>query len=147
VPAGLREAVDVYYAGIAESVAVELAGADDAGYWLGQVALESVIAQRMADLAVVSMHRALLAGATLAQVADAAGMTCAGAAERWRSWADGQRQLKRQVPGLGLSERDYLRAAAAAGARTGPAPESGHASTERRIGSPRPLSRPRLRER
>jgi hypothetical protein len=143
----LREAIDVYYAGIAESVAVELAGADDAGYWLGQVALESVIAQRMAALAVLSMHRALLAGATLAQVADAAEMTCAEAAGRWRSWADGQRQLKQQVPGLGLSERDYLRAAAAAGTRTDPAPESGHANTERRIGSPRPLSRPRLRER
>lgn len=135
VPAGLREAIDVYYAGTAESVAVELAGTDDAGYWLGQVALESVIAQRMAVRAVLSIHRALLAGATLAQAADAAGMTCAEAAERWRSWADGQRQLKRQVPGLGLSEHEYLRAAAAAGAgsavRAETEPETRHAGGKR----------------
>ena len=135
MPAGLREAVDAYFAGVAESIAVELAGADDAGYWLGQAALESVIAQRMAARAVLSMHRALLGGATLAQVADAAGLTCAEAAGRWRSWADGQRQLKQQVPGLGMSEHDYLRAAAAAGDL---APESGDAGAERRIGSPRP---------
>ncbi len=53
----------------------------------------------------VSIHRALLAGATLAQVADAMGMTCAGAAERWRCWADGQRQLGQQVPGPAGSVR------------------------------------------
>jgi hypothetical protein len=135
VPAGLREAVDAYCAGIAESVAVELAGADDAGYWLGQAGLESVIAQRMAARAVLSMHRALLAGATLAQVADAAGMTCAEAAGRWRSWADGQRQLGRQVPGLGLGEQEYLRAAAAVCAGR---PGTGHAGGETRIGSPHP---------
>jgi hypothetical protein len=115
VPAGLREAIDVYYAGTMEAVVVELAGADDAGHWLRLAALESVIAQRMAARAVASIHRALLAGATLAQVADAAGMTCAEAAERWRSWADGQRQLGQQVPGLGLSEREYRRAAAVIG--------------------------------
>ena len=123
VPAGLREAIDVYYAGTAEGVAVELAWADDARYWLRQAALESVIAQRMAVRAVLSIHRALLAGATLAQVADAAGMTCAEAAERWRSWADGQRQLRRQVPGLGLSEAEYLRAAAVIGDGAGLAPD------------------------
>ena len=122
VPAGLREAIDVYYAGTAEGVAVELAGADDAGYWLRQAVLESVIAQRMAVRAVFSIHRALLAGATLAQVADASGMTCAEAAERWRSWADGQRQLRQQVPGLGLSEAEYLRAAAVIGDGAGLAP-------------------------
>lgn len=123
VPAGLREAIDVYYAGTAEGVAVVLAGADDAGYWLRQAALESVIAQRMAGRAVLSIHRALLAGATLAQVADASGMTCAETAERWRSWADGQRQLRQQVPGLGLSEADYLRAAAVIGDGAGLAPD------------------------
>lgn len=126
VPTGLREAIDVYYAGTAEGVAVELAGADDACYWLRQAALESVIAQRMAVRAVVSIHRALLAGATLAQVADAASMTCAEAAERWRSWADGQRQLRQQrqqVPGLGLSEAEYLRAAAVIGDGAGLAPD------------------------
>jgi hypothetical protein len=120
--------VDAYFAG-------ELAGDGGPGWLLGQAALESVIAARMAARAVVSMHRALLAGASLAQVADAAGVSSAEAARRWKSWADGQRELGRQVPGLGVSERDYLRAAAVIGAD---AAGSGDAGRETRIGSPRP---------
>ena len=107
-PAGLREMVDSYFAG-------ELAGDGGPGWLLRQAAL----AARMAARAVVSMHRALLAGASLAQVADAAGASSAEAARRWKSWADGQRELGRQVPGLGVSERDYLRAAAVIGADPG----------------------------
>lgn len=114
-PAGLREAIDGYYAGLAAASAAELAGAGSAAYYLRQAALESVIAERMAACAAVSVHRALLAGATLAQVADATGVTSAEAAARWRSWADGQRRLGQQVPGLGLSEGEYRRAAATAG--------------------------------
>jgi hypothetical protein len=109
VPAGLREMAEAYFA-------AELAGDGSAAWCLRQAALESVIAERMAVRAMVSMHRALLAGAALAQVADAAGVSCAEAAERWRLWADGQRELGRQVPGLGISERDYRRAAALIGA-------------------------------
>lgn len=135
MPAGLREAIGAWCAGLDAASAAELAGAGGAGYCLRQAALESVIAQRMAARAVVSIHRALLAGATLAQVADVAGMTCAEAAERWRSWADGQRRLGRQVPGLGLSEREFLRAAAVIEAD---AAACGHAGGKTQIGSPHP---------
>lgn len=128
VPAGLRGTVEAYFD-------AELAGDDSAGWWLRQAARESVIAARMSARAAVSVHRALLAGATLAQVADAAGVSNAEAAERWRSWADGQRELARQLPGLGISERDYRLAAAAVSAD---APGSGQTGRETAIGSPRP---------
>jgi hypothetical protein len=137
VAVSLREAIEAWYDGLAAEGAGELAGGGSAGHWLRQAALESLIAQRMAAWAVVSIHRALLAGATLPQAADAAGITCAQAAERWRSWADGQRQLRRQVPGLGLGEDDYLRAAsvieadAAAAHREMPA-GCGHAGGQRK---------------
>jgi predicted nucleic acid-binding protein len=108
VPAGLRETVEEYFD-------AELAGDGSAGWWLRQAARESVITARMAARAAVSVHRALLAGATLAQVADAAGVSRAEA-ERWMSWAGGQRELARQVPGLGVSGRDYQIAAAAVSA-------------------------------
>ena len=128
VPFGLRETVEAYFD-------AELAGDGSAGWWLRQAARESVIAARMAARAAVSVHRALLAGATLAQVADAAGVSRAEAAERWRSWADGQRELARQVPGLGVSERDYQRAAAVISADLA---GSGQTGRETRIGSPHP---------
>jgi len=38
----------------------------------------------------VSVHRALLAGATPDQVADAAGTSVGGMYEQWKQWADGQ---------------------------------------------------------
>lgn len=112
VPAGLREAVEAYYAAIAQATAAELAGAGGAGFYLRRAALESAIARRMATCAAVSVHRGLLAGATLAQVADATGVTVAEAAVSWRAWAEPQRRLEREVPGLGLSDQDYRRAAA-----------------------------------
>ena len=94
---GLPEAIDSYRAGLSAATAAELAGAGSAAYYLQQVALESLIAQRVAVRAVVSIHHGLLAGATLAQVAEAAGMSSAEVAARWRSWADGQRRLEQQV--------------------------------------------------
>jgi len=135
VPAGLREAVEAYFTGLEKASAAELAGGGSADWLLEQAALESAIAARMAARAVVSIHRSLLAGATLAQVADAAGTSSAEVARRWMSWADGQRELARQVPGLGISERDYLLAAAVVSAD---AAGSGQTDRETRIGSPHP---------
>ena len=135
VPAGLRETAGVYLAGLEEASVRELAGGGSTGWLLRQVTLESAIAARMAARAVVSIHRALLAGATLAQVADAAGLSSTEAARRWKSWADGQRELARQVPGLGISERDYLHAAVVI---SGDAAGSGQTGRETRIGSPHP---------
>ncbi len=140
VPASLREALDAYDAGLAAASPAQLAGAGDAGYYLRRAALETVIAQRMTARAAASIHCGLLAGAALAQIADATGMSSAEAAACWRAWADGQRQLGQRCPGLGVSEREYRRAAAvvAAGAAAGSLPGSGHAGGRTRIGSPHP---------
>lgn len=126
---------EAYFAGLDAASAAELAGGGSAGWLLEQAALESAIAARMAARAVVSMHRALLAGATLAQAAAAAGVTSAEAARRWRSWAEGQCELARQVRGLVVSERDYRRVAGVIAADLA---GSGHTGQETRIGSPRP---------
>ena len=140
VPAGLREAIGAYQAGLAAAGPAELAGAGDAGYYLRQAALETAIAQRMAARAAASIHYGLLAGVTLAQIADAAGMTDAEVAACWRAWADGQRHLAQWCPGLGVSEREYQRAAAvvAADAAAGSLPGHEHAGGVTRIGSPHP---------
>jgi hypothetical protein len=136
VPASLREAIDAYDAGLAAASPAELAGAGDAGYCLRQAALETAIAQRMAARAAASIHNGLLAGATLAQIADATGMSSTQAAACWRAWADGQRCLGQRCPGLGVSEREYQQAAAVVAA--GSLPGSGPAGGRTRIGSPHP---------
>jgi len=140
VPAGLREAIEAYDAGLAAASPAELAGAGDAGYCLRRAALETAIAQRMAARAAVSIHCGLLAGATLAQIADATGMSSMEVTACWRAWADGQRHLGQQCPGLGITEREYQRAAAvvAAGAAVSSLRGSGRAGGRTQIGSPHP---------
>ena len=136
VPVALREALDAYYAGLAAASPAELTGAGDAGYYLWRAALETAIAQRMAARAAASIHYGLLGGATVAQIADATGMSSAEVAACWRAWADGQRHLEQGYPGLGVSEREYRRAAAVVAAGVLPGPE--HAGGVTRIGSPHP---------
>jgi hypothetical protein len=115
VPGSLREALDAYDGGLAATSPAELAGAGGVGYYLRQAALETAIAQRMMARAAASIHCGLLAGATLAQIANATGMSSAQVAACWRAWAAGQRRLGQRCPGLGVGEREYQRAAAAAG--------------------------------
>jgi hypothetical protein len=119
VPGSLREAIEAYDDGLAAASPAELAGAGGAGYYLRRAALETAIAQRMTARAGASLHYGLLAGATLAQIADATGMSSTQVVACWRAWADGQRCLERQCPGLGVGEREYQRAAAAAGEGAG----------------------------
>jgi hypothetical protein len=140
VPTGLWEAIDAYDAGLAAASPAELTGAGDVGYYLRQAALETAIAQRMAARGAASIHYGLLAGARLAQIADAAGMSNAEVAACWQAWADGQRHLEQWCPGFGVSEREYQRAAAvvAAGAAADSLPGSGHAGGRPQIGSPHP---------
>jgi hypothetical protein len=144
VPASLWEAIDAYDAGLAAASPAELTGAGSAGYYLRQAALETAIAQRMTARAAASIHYGLLAGATLAQIADATGMSSAQVAACWRAWADGQRRLEQRFAGLGMSEREYQRAAAAAGegaaadAGAGCLTGCGHADGTTQIGSPHP---------
>ena len=137
VPGSLREALDAYDAGLAAASPAELAGAGGVGYYLRQAALETAIALRMTARAAASIHYGLLAGATLAQIADVTGMSGTQAAACWRAWADGQRRLGQRCPGLGVSEREYQRAAAAAGEGAGAGRLAG-CGRDNAIGSPRP---------
>jgi hypothetical protein len=110
---GVWEAMDAYQAAFTAATAEELAGQGDAAYHVRQVALETVIADGMRVCAVISIHRALLAGASVGEVAHVLGSSHAEVAERWRGWADGQLRLNTQCPGLGVGRREYDQVAAA----------------------------------
>jgi hypothetical protein len=58
---------------------------------LEELALMTVSAEWLTRWQPIAMHRALLAGATPDQVAEAAGTSVRGVYEQWKKWADGQR--------------------------------------------------------
>jgi hypothetical protein len=60
---------------------------------LEELALMTVSAEWLTRWQPISMHRAILAGATPGQVAEAAGLSVRDVFERWERWADGQRGL------------------------------------------------------
>jgi hypothetical protein len=109
----LREALEAFGTALADSSARELAGGGDAGYYLRQVAVQNAVAERMRIGATIDIHRALAAGAALAEVAHVLGVSAAEVAGRWRTWAEGQRRLRDRCPGLGLGRDDYQQVAAA----------------------------------
>lgn len=120
---GLWEAVDAYQRAVGTASAAELAGGGDAAFHLRQAALETVIERRMAVHAVISIHRALLAGAPVTQVARATGLSPGQVAARWAAWADGQVRLGERT-GIGMTRQEYERAAAAITACGGALPDS-----------------------
>jgi hypothetical protein len=109
---GWREAVEAFSAAFAASSARELTGGGDAGYYLRQVALQNVVAERMRIGATIGIHRALVAGAAPAEVAHVLGVSVTEVAGRWRTWAEGQRRLQDRWPGLGLGRDEYEQVAA-----------------------------------
>ncbi len=109
---GLWEAVDACRRAVDTATVAELAGGGDAAFHLRQVALEAVIERRIAVRAVISIHRALLAGARVAQVARATGLSGSQVAARWAAWADDQVRLFERT-GLGMAPEEYGRVAAA----------------------------------
>jgi hypothetical protein len=113
---GLREAVDVYRGAVAAATAGELLGAGGAAFCLRLAALETTIAHRAAVHAVISIHRALLAGAEVGQIADATGLSRDQVAARWAEWAGGQVRLRGRA-GIGMTGEEYERAAAVLGSR------------------------------
>lgn len=79
---------------------------DDHEHHLEDLALMTVSAEWLARWQPIAMHRAIRAGATPQQVADAAGMSVRRAFERWERWADVQRHSI--VAGRpGVTEVDY----------------------------------------
>jgi hypothetical protein len=113
------EAMDAYRAALITASVDELSGRGDAAYYLRQAALETVIARRMFVGATISIHRALLSGLSVEEIAHVLGTSPAEVAERWCSWAEGQVLLNAHCRGLGLSQREYDQAAAAIGAASG----------------------------
>ena len=109
---GLWEAVDAYQCAVDAASVAELTGGGDAGFHLRLAALEAVIERWMAVYAVISIHRALLAGATVTQIVQATGLSRGQVAARWAAWADGQVRLGEHT-GLGMTRQEYQRAAAA----------------------------------
>ena len=65
---------------------------DEPEHHLEELALMTVAAEWLTRWQPISMHRALLAGATPDQVAEAAGTSVRGMYEQWKQWADGQRR-------------------------------------------------------
>lgn len=108
---GLREAVAAYRGAVDAAAAAELAGGGDATFYLHLAALETAIADRAGVRAVISIHRALLAGAPAGQVAEVTGLTAGRVAARWASWADGQVRLRERA-GTGMTPEGDGRAAA-----------------------------------
>ncbi len=113
---GFWEAVDAYRGAMGRATAAELAGGGDAGFCLRVAALETVIARRAAVRAVISIHRALLAGAPVTQIAEVTGLSADQVAARWAEWAGGQVRL-RERGGTGMTGEEYERAAAVAAGR------------------------------
>ena len=68
--------------------------------------------------AVISIYRALLAGAPVAQIAEVTGLSPDQVAARWAEWAGGQIRL-REWAGTGMTREEYGRAAAAAAGADG----------------------------
>jgi hypothetical protein len=106
------QALDAYRDGLVSATVAQISGDGDAGYFLRQAGLESVIAERMRVRSVISAHRALRAGAGVGEVAAAMGCTPQGFALAWSSWAGGQVRLRAELAGLGLSRREYEQVAA-----------------------------------
>lgn len=134
---GVWQALDAYQDEGRRASVAELTGAGEPGYYLRQVALESVVAEWMRVGAVISAHRALLAGARAAEVAAAMGCSCTELTRRWRSWAEGQVQLARRVPGLGLSGEVFALVEARLAGVCDDCVEAGHEQVGTHVGSPR----------
>jgi hypothetical protein len=113
---GFWETVDAYQGAMGRATAAELLGGGDAGFYLRMAALETAIARCAAVRAVISIHRALLAGAPVAQIAEVTGLSPDQVAARWAEWAGGQVRL-RERGGTGMTREEYERAAAVAAGR------------------------------
>lgn len=79
---------------------------DEPEHHLEDLALMAVSARWLTRWQPIAMHAALLAGATPAQVAEAAGLSVRDVYERWQEWADLQRRFT-IGDRLGVSEVAY----------------------------------------
>jgi hypothetical protein len=108
---GLWEAGAVYRGAVDAATAAELLGGGSAAFYLRLAALETAIADRAGVHAVISIHRALLAGAAAGQIADVTGLRADQVIARWTEWADSQVRLRERT-GTGMTREEHGRAAA-----------------------------------
>jgi hypothetical protein len=80
---------------------------------LAELAVMSALAAWLDRWAPISVHRAVLGGATPTQVADAMGTDVSTVAQRWRAWADRQRWLRESGSRFGMPPAEYATVAAA----------------------------------
>ncbi|WP_163511396.1 hypothetical protein [Fodinicola acaciae] len=90
-----------------DRTAWELAGYRSVAEELEELAVMSTLVSWLVRWSPITMHRALLAGATVEQVAAAAGDTVAAVAERWQRWAAGQRHLNQTNQKFGMPPAEY----------------------------------------
>jgi hypothetical protein len=121
---GLWEAVDAYQRAVDAATAAELCGAGSAAFYLRLAALEAAIERRVAVHAVISIHRALLAGAPVTQIAEVTGLSPGQVRAWWAAWADGQVRLRERI-GTGMAREEYERAAAVVTGGGGAVPDEG----------------------
>ena len=133
---GVWAALDAYQVQASRAGVAELTGGGGPGYYLRQVALESVVVEWMRVSGVISAHHALLAGAGVGEVAAAMGCSCSTLICRWRSWAEGQVELARRVPGLGLTAAAFALVEGRLGGVCDGCVETGHEQMSRHVGSP-----------
>lgn len=74
---------------------------------LDEVAVMAALASWLRRWLPISMHRALLRGASIEEVAAAAGVEFREATRMWREWSDGQRSLQREKPYLPDHTAEY----------------------------------------
>lgn len=67
---------------------------------LDEVATMAALSWWMTHWLPISVHRALMAGASIEEVAEASGMQFAQVTNAWRTWADGQRSLQSEHANL-----------------------------------------------
>lgn len=80
---------------------------DDPEHHLEELTLMTMTAEWLTRWQPISMHRAILAGASPSQVAAAAGLGVRELFEQWRRWADGQRgSIIAGCPGV--TEDEYV---------------------------------------
>jgi hypothetical protein len=82
---------------------------DEPEYHLEKLALMAVAARWLTCWQPISVHAAILAGATPAQVCEAAGGSVRGVFDEWERWVEGQRNLMLGERQVGVSEEEYVR--------------------------------------
>ncbi|MCW6007822.1 hypothetical protein K1W54_25240 [Micromonospora sp. CPCC 205371] len=87
-----------------------LLSTDDAGGHLTELALAAAVVSWWTRWQPLTVYRALLSGATLAEVAAACGLDRAEVARRWTRWAEAQMRLViGSRPALDPAEAEFVR--------------------------------------